>query len=72
MEGSRIMLMERDGYKLRFGDFIPDKKEEEHNEPKMYKNDTAVDKAWTVISVVSIICLACAYGLDALYGGKED
>ncbi len=65
------MLMERDGYKLVFNDFNPDVKEE-HNEPKMYKNDSAVDKAWNVISVVSIICLACAYGLDALYGGKED
>lgn len=71
MEGSRIMLMERDGYKLRFNDFNPDVKEE-FSEPKIYKNDGAVDKAWTVISIVSIICLACAYGLDALYGGKED
>lgn len=65
------MLMERDGYKLVFNDFNPDVKEE-HNEPKIYKNDNAVEKAWTVISVASIICLACAYGLDALYGGKED
>ncbi len=65
------MLLERDGYKLRFGDFNPDAKEE-HNEPKLYKNDTAVDTAWTIISVASMICLACAFGLDALYGGKED
>jgi len=63
------MLMERDGYRLRFNDFNPGAKTDA-NEPKVYKNDDAIKNAWNIISTVSIICLACAYGLDMLYGGK--
>jgi hypothetical protein len=63
------MLIERDGYALRFNDFNPEIKEEK-NEPLIYKDENAVEKAWSIISIVSIICLACAYGLDSLYGDE--
>lgn len=63
------MLMEREGYRLRFNDFNPDKITE-INEPKIYKPKDAIENAWAIISTVSIICLACAYGLDMLYGDE--
>jgi hypothetical protein len=62
-------MIRREGYKLCFND-VTDQAVQENNtmdEFKMYKESHSIELAWSIISTLSVLCYAAAYGLDSFF-----
>jgi type IV secretory pathway component VirB8 len=62
-------MIRREGYKLCFNDFTDQAIQESSmlDEFKIYKNNQSIELAWSIISTLSILCCAAAYGLDGIF-----
>lgn len=63
------LMIRREGYKLCFNDFTNQltKAKNQSDEFKAYKDADSIELAWSIISALSAICCAAAYGLNSLY-----